>query len=270
MKRIKQMTRDREQKRKKWLSGSVGVVSVVGTLILAFSFLVVGGASAGQIPCDPATCGWSISVNGNEMMSGGYDIDVDGNLSLPNPVGMSNENFGFSIDSLGGNVDPEIIFGLGATNTSGAPVTFSFAFNLPLGGLSGLIDTSSELGHTLTAASGGSGINLFPTSGTGFIVDSQDIRFSPFSSIDKQVDIGGSQFSAAGSTTVGIETATGQILLSGGGYDLMSVIVSFGLDSNGGVGLSGRVTQTIVPEPGTAMLIGLGLLALAMRSRRSL
>jgi len=234
---------------------------------MALALLLASPVLAGPIPCDPATCGWSISVNGNEVMSGAYEIDEDGNLSLAAPVSMTTPDFSVSIDSIGGNVDPEIVFGLGATNTSGSAQTYAFAFSLPLGGFTGLIDTYAELGQTLSAVTGDTdGLTMFPTSGTGFIVDSQDIRFSPFSSVDKGVDVGDVLFAPDGSTVLDLDTASSQILLSGG-YDLMSVIVAFGLDSDGGVGLSGRVRQTIVPEPGTALLVGLGVLALAIRQR---
>lgn len=241
-----------------------GAALAVCVLSLMFS----GTAAAGPIPCDPATCGWSISVDGVEVMSGAYDIDADGNVSLPSAVQMTGADFDVSITDIGGNVDPEITFGLGATNNSGGPKAFAFAFSLPLGGFSGLIDTEAALSMTLTAPTTND-LNLAPTSGTGFVADSQDIRFSPFSSVDKGVDIGGALFDAAGGlATVTNELKTSQILLSGAGYDVMSVVIGFVLDDNGGVGMSGRVTQTLVPEPGTAFLMGLGLVALSRSGRR--
>ena len=248
-------------------SPNLKTTALIGLLA---GFLFLAGAStsaAGTIPCEPETCGWSIAVNGQEVMSGGYEIDADGNVSLPNPVGMSNADFSVSIDAIGGHVDPEIIFGLGATNTSGVAQTYAFTFSLPLGGFSGLVDTYAELGQTLSAATGGGGLTLFPTLGGGLIVDSQDIRFSPFDSVDKGVDVGDALFAADGTTVLDLDTASSQILLSGGGYDLMSVVVAFGLSADGGVGLSGRVVQTVVPEPSTALLMVLGLGVLSARSR---
>jgi len=232
------------------------------------SLLIAQTALAGPISClDPTTCGWSISVDGSVVMSGSYQIAPDGSLSLPTAANFVGADFSVDITNIGGNVDPEIVFGVGATNTSGAAKTFAFAFNLPLLGLTGPVDTEAALAVTLTAPTTGSGLTLFPTSGTGFIVDSQDIRFSPFSSVDKGVDIGGALFDPAG----GLATVTNDLVQSQinlvGPYDVMTVIVAFGLDSNGGVGLSGRVTQTPVPEPGTAMFLGLGLGMLASRRR---
>jgi hypothetical protein len=243
----------------------------IGLLLgLVLVFGVSGSASAGSIPCDdPATCGWTISVGDEPVGAGSYSIDENGNISFGG-FETSGDGYTVSIGDIGGNVDPEITFGIGATNNSGGFINFAFAFSVPLGGFEGLIDTFAELGQTLTSASGSTGTNLFPTLGGGLIMDSQDIRISPFSSVDKQVDVGDSLFAADGTTVLDLDSASGQILLSGGGYDVMAVTVAFGLDTNGGVGLSGRVRQTlaVIPEPGIVTLGSIGLFGLWFAGRR--
>jgi PEP-CTERM motif len=247
---------------------------VFGSAYAALASLAASPALAGPIPtvCEPSVCGWSISVNGAVVQQGGFAIDAEGNISaLGNPNWSDGAGSGASITGLSGNVDPEIVFGLGATNATNGTLTYSFAFSLPLGGFPVPISTYAELGTTLTSPTGLSAF-LFPTSGVGKIVDSQDIRLSPFQSVDKGVDIGDAKTGAAGTTSLYFESASGSIV-SGGPFDLMSVIVSFGLTDPGGagaagVGMSGKVSQlALVPEPSTRLLLGAGLAGLA-RSRR--
>jgi len=64
-----------------------------------------------------------------------------------------------------------------------------------------------------------------------------------------------------------IENATSSINLVGG-YDIMSVIVTFGLTDDTGVGFSGFVEQTAVPIPGAVWLFGSGLIGLVGMARR--
>lgn len=216
--------------------------------------------------CTPETCTWEISVDGSVVMDGMYMADSDGNIILNEPVSMQGDGFTINLDSMNGNIDPVLGFGLGATNTSGGIKTFAFAFSLPLGGLTGAIDTVAQLGTTLTAftSSGGS---VFATSGGGTIVDSQDIRLSPFSTVDKGVDIGAGLSIGSQGTIQNIENATSSINLVGG-YDIMSVIVAFGLTDDTGVGFSGFVEQTAVPIPGAVWLFGSGLIGLVGMARR--
>jgi len=217
--------------------------------------------------CGSGECTWDISVDGVSVMSGMYMADADGNIVLSNPPGViPGDGYTVSLDSMYGNIDPLVGFGLGATNTSGTYKTFAFAFSLPLGGLSVPINTAADLGTTLTAFTSAGG-SVIPTSGTLKIVDSQDIVFSPFASVDKGVDIGGGLSTGSQGTVLSHESATGSIT-TGGPYDLMSVIVAFGLTDQTGVGFSGYVEQIAVPEPAAFWLVGPVLLGLVGIARR--
>ena len=85
-------------------------------------------------------------------MDGLYMADSDGNIILNVPVSMQGDGFTINLDSMNGNIDPVLGFGLGATNTSGSNKTFAFAFSLLLGGLTGAISTDTQLGTTLSVA----------------------------------------------------------------------------------------------------------------------
>jgi hypothetical protein len=271
--------------------------------LLYFGFGLVLAASspawAGSIECDTTLdpsgvpqCGWKISVqdaDGNILGEsvGTFDIEPEGNVEIgqgdtfisgPTDPATGEPVWSASIGDppdpnfgpFGGHVDPELVFGLGATNNTNAVAVFAFAFNLPLGGFGPPIVAEAALGTTLTAPSDANA-TVFPTLGVGKIVDSQDIRLSPFQSVDKGVDIGDRLTDPAGGvSTLRNELEFGSIN-SGGPFDLMTITVAFGLTDDSptagsGVGFSGRVTQ--IPEPGTIVLLGAGLFGLAWLRRQ--
>jgi hypothetical protein len=253
-----------------------GLALLVALLLVV---LVSGQAGAGQIKCEPEVCGWEISVNGEMVSSGDFTIAEDGSVGIgEGATSVEGDGYTVSLGSLSGHVDPELVFGLGATNSSNGVAVFAFAFNLPLGGFNfgNAILTEAALGTTLTASSQ-SDANLFPVLGVGKIVDSQDIQFNPFASVDKGVDIGDALVDPAGGVSTLRNELVNGIIAAGNSFDLMTVTVAFGLASDDqvagisdqvGVGFSGRVTQVPVPEPGTGFLLALGLAGLAWRLRR--
>jgi len=238
------------------------------TLVFISTLTVGRSAWAGTVTgCTQETCTWSITVDGEAVMNGMYTADPDtGDISFGGTGTISGEGYTVSLDSMSGNIDPVLGFGLGATNSSSITKTFAFAFSLPIGGLTGAIDTVAQLGTTLTAFTGAGG-SVFATSGGGKIVDSQDIRLSPFNSVDKGVDIGDGLSVNSQDTVTNIENAANSINLIGG-YDTMSVIVAFGLTTQTGVGFSGFVEQTPVPIPAAVWLFGSGLVGLVGIARR--
>lgn len=244
-------------------------------------------SSSAECLDDPQQCGWTASVNGSQVANGTFVVDGNtGDVGMSNgPMEMVGPNGDWQINvgpgpnapegtgGVGGNIDPEIVFGVGATNNSSGPLVFAFAFSLPLGGFPVPISTEAALAMTLTASSGTTG-HLTPTGGK--VVDSQDIRVVPFQSVDKGVDIGDPfDDPAGGLATITNDLVTGSIL-AGGPFDLMSVVITFvladdaqlaGLPGQVGVGMSGRVTQLPVPEPSFALLLGAGLLGLGLLRR---
>ena len=238
--------------------------------ILSLVFGISTQAWAGPLECGD-DCGWSIRVDGEVQANGSLSIDSDGNVELEGDSKVDGPGYTAEISKFSGNVDPELVFGLGATNSSSLAKTFSFSFSMPIA-LSDLpIETYASLGTTLTASSAGDGM-VFPISGVGKIMDSQDIRYSPFANVDKGVDIGDVLTDPAGGLpTLDAVEAFGSIEAGEGPFDLMTVVVSFGLvdteqeegrPGQVGVGFSGLVSQQAVPIPAAIWLLGSGLLAL--------
>ncbi len=244
-------------------------------VLVAFALGLSGAesASAGAITGCGNGCLAQILVNGAVAAEGNFLVDPNtGDIRLETQIGVYTADYSAWIYSVSGNQDPVLGFGLGATNNSAAPVTFGFAFSLPIS-IPEPIQASSSVSYSVSDLSVGLvGATLFPTSGTGFVVDSQDIRITPFLSVDKRVDVG-----PACSIGPGVLTANcgpyvaGPVIWGAPGgptYDLMSVIVGFGLTPRSSAGLSGQVRQDPIPEPGTLGLLGVGLAGLVFARRK--
>lgn len=252
-------------------------------VVVAFALSIMGArsASAGAIIGCSQGCSVQILVNGSVEGTGEFIVDENtGEIYFPSYLGVTSPEidpetqlptWSAYVASVGGNQDPFLTFGVGASNNSPNPVTFGFAFSLPIN-FPEPISASASVSYSLTDGAG-DGATLFPTSGTGFVVDSQDIRLTPFLTQDKGVDVGdvcAVTVVGGGATTCGPYNAGPVNWGSVGGptYNLMSVNVGFGLTSRDAAGVSGSVRQDPIPEPGTVGLLGLGIAGLAVLRRR--
>jgi hypothetical protein len=230
--------------------------------------------NAHAVVLEPGTVPFDVLIDGAKVGEGELAVDAEGAVSIAPGSDTRWEQSGdvfAQLNSFSGNIDPVVIFGVGATNNSALPHTYAFAFSLPVS-IPEPIQASAEVSYSLTAGTA-AGATLFPTSGTQKVVDSQDIRLSPFLSVDKQVDVG-DPF-----TKVGFGTGNSPVFSAGpvvwgvvGGptYDLMSVNVAFGLTGQSAAGVSGNVVQIPVPEPSTYGMLAAGLLVLGVIARRRL
>ena len=201
-------------------------------------------------------------INYDSGLYGDVSVDLDGVITWTMEDGET-----LSLNSLGGNVDPLINFGLGAsTGSDGA--AFGFTFNLPIA-LSGQIDASSSVAYTLTAASS-AGAQIAPIVGDNIVTAYEiDTSVDGLGSLNKGVDVGSTFF-----FTDGPETNTSDVFTASNSfigdlaYDIMAVKIDFALSANSSVGVSGFVEQTSVPVPAAFWLLSTGMIGvIGLRKR---
>ncbi len=252
---------------------------------------------AGTADCAFGECTWVVDVaewnvntgqqlNTQTVMSGTYTSnpetgaiesimrDVNGTLvpvtgwATENGTTTSGDAYEVNISNVFGNVDPILGFAFSANNNSSNFLTYSFAFGLPLGGITAPINAESQLSGSLTTTTANGG-SVFPTLGPNMLV-ATDINTTNFQVINKGVDTG-TTVTNTGIDNTTFDFGTTNAVINNGTWDLMSVVVAFGLSPNTAVGMSGLVIQeeiTVVPLPAAVWFMSSGLLGLFGMSLR--
>jgi hypothetical protein len=196
-----------------------------------------------------------------------YDA-VQDRFTLAGPLtatSLANNSSTFTIHSAEAVPDPVLLFSASATNTTGGPLAYSFAFNTPLlPNLLGPVSSHAELGVTLTDGLN-NGATVQPALPATKMLTSFDL-YASGAPISKNVDIG--TLFAIASGTGGTTFMADSSLVCGSPCVTMSAILSFTLTPEDAVGFSGKVVQNAVPIPGAVWLFGSGLLGLARTARR--
>ncbi len=226
------------------------------------------------VQCGEAICSttYDVSIGDLTIRDAGtlvYDAKT-GEISLGSEINTFSDGAGnsLSVNSLGGNADPILLFGVGAT-TGANSSSFGFTFNLPVQ-IAGQISANSSVSYSLTAgtAAGAQITPIFTNVVSAFELDTD---IGGLGSLNKGVDVGNTfGFVPAGvlPETQNSPVYTASNTFTGSlAYDLMVVKIDFGLTANSAVGISGGVQQ-VIPVPAAVWLFGSGLIGLIGVARR--
>lgn len=236
----------------------------LGVIVGALVLLSTSSAFAVAVPTWP-----SMTVQiGNETItqdvSWNYNA-VQDRFTLANPVTATASNGStFTISDAYAIPDPVLFFSASATNTTGAPLAYSFAFNTPLvPNLLGPVSSHAELGVTLTDGLN-NGATVQPAIPGGKMLTSFDL-FANGTPISKNVNIGDlfSILNGTAATTFSADSS----LVCGQACVTMSAILAFTLTGEDAAGFTGKVVQA-VPIPAAVWLFVSGLAALLRGARR--
>jgi len=266
------------------ISAAIGLI--LGTLGFASADTL-----SGPVACESSSeCGFELRIDGQLLGEGLFSVDEKGSISIGEPIRITSDDglSSMSIDSIGGNVDPSLLFAGGVVNNFGFDRTFSFTFSMPLiPALEVPIVTASEMTLSVTPQPG-LFAQAYAISSAGNIMEAQDIDVpdggGARTRINKGVDLFSESliYSALGDFNPGtidtetyVQSASG-LITTGGPYDFMTITVSFGLTGNSAASFAGRVDQfeeggpSEVPEPSAYMLVLAGMVLVGAIARRRL
>jgi hypothetical protein len=255
----------------------LALVALFGLALLSMTPALA--APIAIVGCD-AGCTGTVTVSDEfgvpiASTSGTFVVDpVSGDISLPAPIGIYTPDFTASIETMTGNQDPIILFGVNATNLTLNPLNYAFGFSMPIA-LQEQIIARSSINYALTDGFGDS-VQLFPTLGPNVLVANDHFINAPNPPVirNKGVDVGPfcTRTVPGGGAAPGCGPyAVGPLIFgapAGQNYNLMTVNVAFGLTGQDGALVTGLVRQDPIPEPSTVGMLGLGLGALAIARRR--
>ncbi len=261
------------------------------------SILAAGAAVLGaSLSLSQAHAGVIVQCGGAPICSVGFSIDMNANIGIGNGELLYNSTTGdialnleasstnatsinsqmgtlmwnvggntVSVSSLSGNADPILGFGVGAS-TGAMGATFGFNFDLPVA-IEGPILATSSMNYSLTATTSAGAQITAPVSGNVLSANEFDSSVGGLGFLNKGVDIGETYFvtgiGSGGQTFNASNSFVGSL-----DYDLMSLEIDFGLSPNSIVGITGVVTQTVVPVPAAAWLFASALLGMVGIKRK--
>jgi hypothetical protein len=176
--------------------------------------------------------------------------------------------------------DPSITYGIAVTNSSGAALSFQFLLSQSIVATNAPGIAVNSISGSTTNGGGAGVVTITPFGPPGGIpVDADAIPEIAVYNLSANggatlanvgIDVG-QAFSSNGAQTSDTYPADNSPIVPGplgaGTYDFMRLDLGFQLSGNGDI-FTFNGAAAVIPEPGTAGLLGLGLVALAAAGRR--